>query len=365
MLELLSNDGFARRSRITTKSGQIEGPIFMPVGTQGTVKALSPDDLLNIRAEIILSNTYHLWIRPGHQLIKRQGGLHKFMKWEKPILTDSGGFQVFSLSSFRKIKEDGVMFNDHISGEARFLTPELCMEIQDSLDSDIHMQLDECTPYPMDEKGTRKSLLQSVRWAKRCKESRINPENKLFGIVQGGMYPNLRKESLEKLMEIGFDGYSIGGLSVGEPKELMYEIIDYLKDIMPKDKPRYLMGVGTPQDIVYAVSKGIDMFDCVMPTRNARNGTLFTYNGKVTIKNKKYEEDSNPLDENCQCYTCQNFSRSYLRHLFKSKELLSLRLNSIHNLHFYLDLIKQIRLAIENKRYDEFSKEFLSNYQNS
>jgi len=357
-----SQDGYARQIAFSTKNGSVEGPIFMPVGTQASVKSLGPDDLHQCKAQIVLANTYHLFIRPGHQLVKQAGGLHSFMNWPKPILTDSGGFQVFSLSKLRKISEEGISFRNHLNGDPLMLTPELCMNIQDSLDSDIHMQLDECTPYLCSQEETKKSMEQSLRWGQRCKNARKNPQNKLFGIIQGGFFEQLRRHSLEGLIEIGFDGYAIGGLSVGEPKEEMFRILEFLKDKLPSDKPRYLMGVGTPDDLVKAVALGIDMFDCVMPTRNARNGCLFTSKGKIIIKNQKYFDDFEPLDSNCQCYTCQNFSRAYLRHLYVSKEILSTRLNSIHNIYFYLKLMSGIRKAITENKFEKFSKNFLEEY---
>lgn len=365
MIKIHKKDGYARRTTISTKNGTIETPIFMPVGTQATVKSVAPDDLEHIKAQIILANTYHLFVRPGHQLIRKLGGLHTFMNWSKPILTDSGGFQVFSLNELKKISEDGVMFRSHLNGDKLFLSPEVCMDIQDALDSDIHMQLDECTSFPSSYDVTKKSMEMSLRWAKRCLDARKNPANRLFGIVQGGFYNDLRLASLHGLMELNLDGIAIGGLSVGEPKPMMFDVLNNLKDHLPENKPRYLMGVGTPDDIVNGVAAGIDMFDCVMPTRNARNGCLFTSEGKVIIKNQKYKEDNSPLDSSCNCYTCRNFSKAYLRHLFLSKEILSTRLNSIHNLHYYLNLASEIRKAIENDTFESFRTHILSIWKNS
>lgn len=361
--ELLKKDGHARRGRITLNHGVIETPIFMPVGTYGAVKAMSPRELHEAQAQIILGNTFHLWLRPGLDVIDEFGGLHQFNGWDKPILTDSGGFQVFSLGKLRKIKEEGVYFQNPIDGSKLFLSPEKSMEIQTVLNSDIVMIFDECTPYPADYTTARESMEMSLRWAERSRKAfddYKNP-NALFGIVQGGMYNDLREKSLIELMSIGFDGIAIGGLSVGEPKEEMNRMLDEMKDFLPEHKPHYLMGVGTPEDLVYGVSKGIDMFDCVMPTRNARNGWLFTRFGDVKIKNAKYKLDTRPLDESCSCYTCQNFSRAYLHHLYKIGEILGARLNTIHNIHYYLTLMDEIRTAIDEERYGEFMYEFQAN----
>jgi len=343
--------------------GVIETPIFMPVGTQGTVKALSPEDLNVLGAQIILGNTYHLYLRPGIEVIQQFSGLHAFMQWEKPILTDSGGFQIFSLGSLHKIKEEGAHFQSHIDGSFHVLTPEKAMEIQFSLDSDIMMCLDECIAYPSDEKRTENAATLTTRWAKRCKEYWIRHQYKdhvPFAIVQGGMFPQLRQRSAEELKELDFPGYAVGGISVGEPKELMLEMGEITISLLPKEKPRYVMGVGTPEDLIEMIHMGADMFDCVMPTRNARNGQLFTHQGVLNISNAQYKEDKNPIDEKCSCYTCQKYSRAYLRHLYIAREILAYRLNTIHNLHYYLDLMRQARSAIKENRFMEFYKAFYS-----
>ena len=362
--ELLKKDGRARLGKLHLAHGDVNTPIFMPVGTQGTVKTMTPHELEEIGAEIILGNTYHLYLRPGHKLIERLGGLHKFSSWKRPILTDSGGFQVFSHSGLNKISEEGVFFNSHIDGSKHFLTPELSIEIQNSLGADIIMSFDECAPYPAEYGYVLESLKRTTRWEKRSKDAHKNWDKQLlFGIVQGGMYEDLRKMSAEQIMEIDFPGYAIGGMSVGEPKELMYEMLDYTAPLLPEDKPRYLMGVGTPVDLIEGVSMGVDMFDCVMPTRNGRNGMVFTWDGPINIKNATYKEDERPIDENCDCYVCKNFSRAYIRHLYKAGEILALRLNTYHNLHFYLELMKKIREAISENRFEQFKKEFLSRYK--
>ena len=354
------NASSARLGKITTDHGEISTPVFMPVGTQATVKTLSPDDLVSIGAEIILSNTYHLFLRPGHELIKEFGGIHRFMGWERPVLTDSGGFQVFSLAELRKITEEGVTFQSHIDGGAKhFVTPEYAIEIQEALGADIIMAFDECIPFPATHDYARESLERTLRWAKRCRDAKKNADQALFGIVQGGMYPELRKWSAEALVDIGFDGYAVGGLSVGETKPVMYEMIGASVPLLPDDKPRYLMGVGTPEDLVEGVDRGIDMFDCVMPTRNARNGTFFTSFGKIVIRNAQYERDRRPIDSECGCYTCRNFTRAYLKHLFNAGEVLALRLGTIHNLFFYLNLMRNIRASIGQGTFREFKKEFL------
>lgn len=358
--EVLKKDGYARLGKMTLNHGVVETPIFMPVGTYGAVKALSPQDLHDTHSQIILGNTFHLWLRPGLDIIKKFGGLHQFNGWDKPILTDSGGFQVFSLGKLRKIKEEGVYFQNPVDGSKLFLSPEKSMEIQTILNSDIVMIFDECTPYPADYKTARESMELSLRWAQRSRDAfnEYKNPNALFGIVQGGMYVELRQKSLDELMKIGFDGIAIGGLSVGEPKEEMERMLDEMKDMLPSEKPHYLMGVGTPEDLVYGVSKGIDMFDCVMPTRNARNGWLFTKFGDIKIKNAKHKDDTRPLDDTCECYTCKNFSRAYLHHLFKMGEILGSRLNTIHNIHYYLQLMQDIRDAIRDGRFNEFVAEF-------
>lgn len=349
-----ASDSNARLGTITTRHGTIDTPVFMPVGTQATVKTLTSEELKEHNTSIILSNTYHLFLRPGNKLIKEMGGLHKFMHWNGPILTDSGGFQVFSLNKLAKIREEGVYFNSHINGSKCFLSPEISMEIQQDLGSDIAMVFDEPVPHTSSYEYTMKSNKMSSRWAKRCKEHHHIDNQALFGIVQGGMFKDLRKQSAEFLLEVGFDGYAIGGLSVGEPKDLMIEMVNHTIPILPEDKPRYIMGVGKPSDIIIGVLNGIDMFDCVIPTRNARNGTLFTSTGKVVIKNAKYFNDKSPLDPNCSCYTCRHYSRAYLRHLFVAQEVLSLRLNTIHNICFYNTFMKEIREAITNDSLSTF-----------
>lgn len=363
--KLHKTEGFARRAEIHLNHGVVQTPVFMPVGTYGTVKAMSPLELNEIGTQILLGNTFHLWLRPGLEVIAEHGGLHGFMGWEKPILTDSGGFQVFSLGKLRKITEEGVRFASPINGERLFLTPEVSMEIQKVLNSDIVMIFDECTPYEIDgrpatEKEAADSMRLSLRWARRSRAEfdRLKNPNALFGIVQGGMFEHLRDESLAGLKEIGFDGYATGGLSVGEPKEEMMKILDHMKTRMPEDKPRYLMGVGTPEDLVEGVKRGIDMFDCVMPTRNARNGWLFTRYGDIKLRNAKHKHDLRPLDETCDCYCCRNFSRAYLHHLQKVNEILGARLNTIHNLHYYLNLMKEIREALDQGNFETWCKKF-------
>lgn len=360
--------GKARRGEMKLNHGTVQTPIFMPVGTYGTVKAMAPNELEEIGSQIILGNTFHLWLRPGLDVIEKHGGLHQFMGWNKPILTDSGGFQVFSLKGLRKITEEGVKFASPINGDKLFLTPEVSMQIQRVLNSDIVMVFDECTPYkindrPATEEEAAKSMRMSLRWARRSKEEfvRLDNPNALFGIVQGGMYEHLRLESLQGLKEIGFHGYAVGGLSVGEPKEEMHRIMEKIVWQLPQDKPRYLMGVGTPEDLVEGVSQGIDMFDCVMPTRNARNGWLFTRYGDVKIRNSKYKDDLRPLDPTCDCYACKHFSRAYLHHLQKVNEILGARLNTIHNLHYYLHLMQEIRDALDADRFEEWREEFYAN----
>ncbi len=350
----------ARRGHLTFDRGTVQTPCFMPVGTYGTVKGMTPEDVKATGAEIILGNTFHLMLRPGTDVIEKHGDLHDFMHWDKPILTDSGGFQVFSLAKSRKITEKGVNFASPVDGSKVFMGPEESMAVQTKLGSDIVMIFDECTPYPADEKTAAESMRLSLRWAKRSKEAFVankNP-NALFGIVQGGMHDELRKESAQGLKEIDFDGFAIGGLSVGEPKDLREQVLKTTTPLLPDDKPRYLMGVGKPEDIIEAVKLGVDMFDCVMPTRNARNGHLFTWDGVIKIRNQKHQFDTKPLDENCGCYTCKNYSRSYLRHLDKCKEILGSHLNTIHNLYFYQDLMQNIRKAIQEDRLQEFSDDY-------
>jgi queuine tRNA-ribosyltransferase len=362
---LLNTDGNARRGRLEVNHGVIETPIFMPVGTYGTVKAMSPLELKEIDAHIILGNTFHLWLRPGLEVIKKFGGLHRFMGWDKPILTDSGGFQVFSLGAMRKITEEGVKFSSPINGDRLFLSPEVSMQIQRVLNSDIVMQFDECTPYEIDGRAATReeagaSMRMSLRWAKRSLDEfkREDNPNALFGIVQGGMFADLRDESLAGLEELDFDGVAIGGLSVGEPKEDMQRILAHTGPRLPAHKPHYLMGVGTPEDLVDGVANGIDMFDCVMPTRNARNGWLFTRFGDVKIKNARHKDEDQPLDASCDCYTCKNFSRAYLHHLHRAGEILGARLNTIHNLHYYLQLMREIRASIEQGRFQQYVAQF-------
>jgi queuine tRNA-ribosyltransferase len=363
--ELLATDGQARRGRLTLNHGVVETPIFMPVGTYGTVKAIEPRELEEIQAQIILGNTFHLWLRPGLETIAAHGGLHRFMGWRRPILTDSGGFQVFSLGDLRKITEDGVTFASPINGDKLFLSPEVSMQIQKVLDSDIVMQFDECTPYQTDGVLTTRadaaaSMRMSLRWAKRSIDefARLANPNALFGIVQGGMHEDLREESLAGLAEIGFHGLAIGGLSVGEPKEEMLRVLEHIGPRLPADKPHYLMGVGTPEDLVAGVAAGIDMFDCVMPTRNARNGWLFTRFGDIKIRNAVHRNSLRPLDESCTCYTCRHFTRGYLHHLHRTGEILGAQLNTIHNLHYYLELMSEMRAAIETGTFDAFRKRF-------
>ena len=343
---LLATDGAARRGRLTTPHGVIETPVFMPVGTYGAVKGIAPDELKALKAQIILGNTFHLWLRPGLDVIRDFNGLHDFIGWDGPILTDSGGFQVFSLAAMRKLSEEGVKFASPINGEKLLLTPEVSMQIQRVLNSDIVMIFDECTPYPADHATAQVSMELSLRWAERSKTAHTDNQNALFGIVQGGMYEDLRERSLSELTNISFDGYAIGGLSVGEPKADMARILAHTAPLLPSDKPRYLMGVGTPVDIVQAVQQGIDMFDCVLPTRNARHGVLYTHEGVLHIKNATHRHNPAPLSETCDCYTCSHFSRAYLHHLHRIGEPLGARLNSIHNLHFYQDLMRGLREAI-------------------
>ena len=353
----------ARLGRLHTPHGVIETPIFMPVGTQATVKAMTPEELKDIGSQIILSNTYHLYMRPGHDLIERAGGLHKFMNWDKPILTDSGGFQVFSLGPLRKIKEEGVEFRSHLDGSKHFLSPEKATEIQNALGSDIIMAFDECAPYPADRQYVKNSLERTTRWLERCKAAHKYPERQaLFGIVQGGMYKELREQSAREITAIDLPGYAIGGLSVGEPKEMMYEVLDYTVPLLPEDKPRYLMGVGSPDDLLEGGLRGIDMFDCVLPTRIARNGTAMTSQGKVVVRNASYAEDFSSLDPECDCYTCRNYTKAYLRHLIKCNEILGARLLTIHNLHFLLKLMENVREAIREDRLLDYKKDFFEKY---
>jgi len=356
--ELLATDGRARRGRLEFARGRVETPVFMPVGTYGTVKGMTPEELTSLGARIILGNTFHLMLRPGEAIVRAHGGLHGFMHWDGPILTDSGGFQVWSLAELRKISEEGVRFASPVDGSPVFLGPERSMEIQRALGADIVMAFDECTPYPATEQEARASMELSLRWAARCREAHGDNPAALFGIVQGGMHDGLRRESLAGLVSLGFDGYALGGLSVGEPAEERNAVIEAVEPAMPADSPRYLMGVGTPEDLVESVARGIDMFDCVMPTRHARNGYLFTRRGTVRIRNARHREDTAPLDPECACYTCRHFSRAYLRHLERCNEILGARLNTIHNLHYYLDLMAQARAAIEAGRFEAWRRDF-------
>ncbi len=355
---LINSDQSARRGRLTFPRGTVETPAFMPVGTYGTVKAMTPEELLETGAEIILGNTFHLMLRPGVDVVKVHGDLHDFMHWQGPVLTDSGGFQVFSLGEMRKITEKGVTFRSPVDGSKVFLGPEESMAVQQALGADIVMIFDECTPYPATQKQAKDSMELSLRWAARSKEAHTGNGAALFGIVQGGMYLDLREQSLKGLLDIGFDGYAIGGLSVGEPKEQMLKVLNGLNPHMPEQSPRYLMGVGTPSDIVEAVRLGVDMFDCVMPTRNARNGHLFTQYGDVRIRNASHQYDSGSVDKDCGCYTCKNYSRAYLRHLDKTREILGARLNTIHNLYYYQQLMREIRAAIEMGEFALFCQKF-------
>jgi len=356
--ELIKNDGGARRGRLSFNRGEVETPAFMPVGTYGTVKAMTPEELEGIGAQIILGNTFHLMLRPGTDIIEKHGDLHDFMHWKGPILTDSGGFQVFSLAKMRKITEEGVRFKSPIDGSDVHLTPEVSMEVQRKLGSDIVMIFDECTPYPATEEQARESMELSLRWADRSKKAHDDNPSALFGIVQGGMYEELRRESAEGLKAIGFDGYAIGGLSVGEPLEERNAVLDVTTPHLPTERPRYLMGVGKPEDIIEAVRRGVDMFDCVIPTRNARTGFLYTRYGLLRIRNSRFSDDTRPVDETCDCYTCRNYSRSYLRHLDKCGEILGSRLNTIHNLYYYQRLMREIREAIDNDRFEEYAEIF-------
>jgi queuine tRNA-ribosyltransferase len=355
--EILARDPHtrARVASMTTPHGAVTTPIFMAVGTQATVKSVTPEELFACRLEIVLANTYHLYLRPGHDLIQQLGGLHRFMHWTRPILTDSGGFQVYSLAGLRKLTEEGALFQSHLDGSRHLLTPERAMEIQEALGSDIAMALDECVPYPASHEYALASQELTTRWARRAKAAHRRTGQALFGIVQGGMYPDLREQSAQDLVELDLDGYALGGFAVGETKRVMYDLIGQTAACLPEHKPRYLMGVGTPADLVECVKLGVDMFDCVMPTRNARNGYLFTRQGKLVVKNARYARDERPIDPDCTCYTCQHYSRAYLRHLFMADEMLGPRLNTIHNLHYYMDLIELIRAAILEGRLESLS----------
>lgn len=362
-LSASSTECAARCGEVATPHGVFQTPVFMPVGTQATVKGLTPENLLDVGAEIILANTYHLFIRPGHELIRGFGGLHNFMHWQRPILTDSGGFQIFSLRELAKITEKGAEFRSHLDGSKICLSPEDVVWIQEALGSDIMMVLDTCIPYPADREETLNSTALTSRWAKRCRKIKSDTSQLLFAIVQGGMFPDLRRESAQELIDIGFDGYAIGGLSVGEPKEFMKEMVEATVSHLPVDYPVYLMGVGTPEDLVEGVLRGVDMFDCVMPTRNGRNGMLFTSAGRLVIKNSRWRDDHRPVDEQCDCYTCRHYSRAYLRHLFQCKEILGCQLNTIHNLHYYCSLMADMRKAIHEDRFLEFRRDFYNQRQ--
>jgi queuine tRNA-ribosyltransferase len=355
-------DTSARTGRLTFTRGEVDTPCFMPVGTQGTVKTITPEELKDLGAQIILSNTYHLGLRPGIEIIGKAGGLHRFMHWDRPILTDSGGYQVFSLADLRKIGEDGVTFRDHIEGSLHHLTPRRAVEIQQTLGSDIIMVLDECPPYPSEYDYACQSLALTLRWALQCRKIHRDGRQVLFGIVQGSFFRDLRRRSAEELEKIGFAGYGIGGLSVGEPKPLMFEMAEYTLDLLPGDKPRYLMGSGTPDDIITQIAFGADMFDCTVPTRYGRNGTVFTPRGKLVIRNAAYKDDHRPIDGDCRCYACRNYSRAYLRHLFNTGEILGARLGTLHNLYFYLRMMRDARRAIERGTYGRFQKDFLSRF---
>jgi queuine tRNA-ribosyltransferase len=357
-LQVRSSECAARTGEVQTLHGSFQTPIFMPVGTQATVKAVTPENLVELGAEIILANTYHLFLRPGHELIRKLGGLHRFMNWDRPILTDSGGFQIFSLRELAKISEDGASFRSHLDGSSLFLSPEEAVAVQEALGSDIMMCLDTCIPYPADRSETLAATELTSRWAKRSRTAQKETGQLLFGIVQGGMYHDLRSLAVDQLLDIGFDGYALGGLSVGEPNELMMDITEYTAKLLPQDHPIYLMGVGTPEDLVESVYRGVDMFDCVMPTRNARNGMLFTSRGRVVIKNSQYSNDPKPPDESCGCYTCLNYSRAYLRHLYISREILAYHLNTIHNLYYFVGLMRSMREAIEKDTFLRFRNNF-------
>ena len=361
LLHVDKNSG-ARRGVIHTPHGDIQTPVFMPVGTRATVKTMTPEELKEIEAQIILSNTYHLYLRPGHDLVKEAGGLHKFMNWNRPILTDCGGFQVFSLSDLRTISEEGVKFKSHLDGSKHLFTPEKVMEIEEALGADIIMSFDECCPYPSTYEYTKQSMERTTRWAKRCKDAQTRKDQGLFGIIQGGFYEDLRKKSTEDLVALDFPGYAIGGISVGEPKEEFLKILKYTTPLMPKDKPRYLMGVGSPDYLIEAALAGIDMCDCVLPTRIARNGTAMTWQGKKVIRNATYERDFTTLDEECDCYACKNYTKAYIHHLIKNKEILGVRLLSIHNLRFLTKLMERVRIEIENDNLLEFKRQFYKKY---
>jgi len=348
----------ARCGELVTRNGTIQTPVFMPVGTQATVKGMTPEDVRDLGAEIILANTYHLFLRPGHELIESFGGLHGFMNWQGPILTDSGGFQIYSLKDLARITEEGATFKSHLDGSSHFLSPEKAVAVQEALGADIMMCLDTCIPYPATWEEADEATALTRRWAQRCRKAQSKDDRLLFGIVQGGMYKDLRARAVDDMLEIGFDGYALGGLSVGEPRDVMYEMCEHSAALLPADHAKYVMGVGTPGDLVECVYRGVDMFDCVMPTRNARNGMLFTSRGRLVIKNARYYDDQRPVDERCGCYTCRNYSRAYLRHLYMAREILAYQLNTIHNLHYYVSLMKGMRQAIMEDRFEQFRRQF-------
>ncbi len=362
-IEILKEDGRARAGMLMTGHGAVETPVFMPVGTQGIVKAMTHRQLEELGVKMILSNAYHLYLRPGDELIRKMGGLHRFSGWKGAMLTDSGGYQIFSLGVLREIKDDGVLFQSHIDGSRHFLTPEKMVLVQENIGADIAMCLDECVSYPSSFEYTRDSVELTTRWARRCLDARSSDTQKLFGIIQGGFYPDLRLRSAEDILSLDFDGFAIGGLSVGEPKSLMWDMVDTVAGLMPADKPRYMMGIGLPEDLLEGVRRGIDMFDCIIPTRFARNGSLFTWDGRINIKNAKFTDDEGPIDDACSCYTCRTFSRAYLRHLLVSHELTSFYLNTIHNVHFYMELMKKIRHAVSTGTFDSFYNDFKTRYE--
>ena len=361
--EITKQEGHARLGVINTRHGKVETPVFMPVGTQGTVKAITHKELVDMGVKMILANAYHLYLRPGDLLIKEMGGIQRFSGWEGPVLTDSGGYQVFSLGVLREIREDGVMFQSHIDGSRHFLSPERAIEIQENIGADICMSFDECVPYPSSYEYTKKSVELTSRWAERCRNSKINGNYLLFGIIQGSVYKDLRLKSAHDIVGMDFDGYAIGGLSVGEPKSIMWEMVDTVMDLLPREKPRYLMGLGFPEDILEGIHRGIDMFDCVIPTRLARNGNLFTWEGRINIKNARYTKDKRPVEATCNCYTCRTYSRAYLRHLLVSHELTSFYLNTIHNMHFYAKFLKKIRETIREGTFNAFYESFLLKFK--
>ncbi len=362
-IEIEKHDNSARSGRLLTNHGNIETPVFMPVGTQGTVKAMMHKDIVDTGAHMILANAYHLYLRPGDEMIQRLGGLHAFSGWKGAMLTDSGGYQIFSLGVLREMKEDGVLFQSHIDGSKHYLTPEKMTKVQENIGADVAMCLDECVSYPSSYEYTNASVDLTTRWAKRCKDAKSEGNQRLFGIIQGGFYEDLRRKSAHEILGIDFDGYAIGGLSVGEPKSLMWDMVDAIIDLLPTEKPRYMMGVGMPEDLLQGVKRGIDMFDCILPTRLARNGTLFTWDGKMNLKNARYIEDSKPVDESCSCYTCRTFSRAYLRHLLVSHELSSFYLNTVHNVFFYMEFMRKIRDSIGTGTFNRFCKDFNVGYE--